>query len=114
MRMAFVLLATTLAVPLKAATLVNHFDSPEEIRQFNPQCKDPSALLETTKAAAGAGALKTATSYHTSFPKDWTEGVLSFWVYDDTFEEVVERNLHRIYMTFIGEVDGKKQNVNVE
>jgi len=108
-----VLLASTLSVPLKAETIAYHFDSPEEIRQFNPQFKDPSALLETTKTAAGAGALKT-TSFSASFPKDWNEGVLSFWAYDDTFEEVIERNLHRIYLTFVGEVDGKKKNFGVE
>ena len=46
--LSIILLASTLALPLKAETVSYHFDSPEEIRQFNPQCKDPSALLETT------------------------------------------------------------------
>ncbi|MEI6070451.1 MAG: hypothetical protein WCS31_01550 [Verrucomicrobiae bacterium] len=69
MQMAAVLLSSTLALPLKAETLNYHFDSPEEIRQFNPQCKDPSALLETAKPAAGAGALKVPTSFSASFPK---------------------------------------------
>ena len=108
-----ILLASTLALPLRAETIAHHFDSPEEIRQFNPQIKDPSALLDTTKPAAGAGALKVPTSFSASFPKDWTEGVLSFWAYDDTFEEVVGKKLHQILMTFVGEVDGKKQNLSL-
>ena len=109
-----VLAATALTLPLAAETTSYHFDSPEEILQFNPQLKDPSALLETAKPAAGAGALKTTAGFQASFSKDWTEGVLSFWVYDDTFEEVVGRNLHRIYLNFVGEADGKKQNFRVE
>jgi len=110
--LSIILLASTLALPLKAETVSYHFDSPEEIRQFNPQCKDPSALLETTKVAAGAGALKTPTGFGASFPKDWTEGVMSFWVYDDTFERIVERN--GLTISLIGEVDGKKQTFGLE
>ena len=67
--LSIILLASTLALPLKAETVSYHFDSPEEIRQFNPQCKDPSALLETAKPAAGAGALKVPTSFSARFPK---------------------------------------------
>jgi len=108
--LSIILLASTLALPLQAETITYHFDSPEEIRQFNPQFKDPSALLETTKTAAGAGALKTPTGFQASFPKDWNEGVLSFCFYDDFFEEVVGRNYRQIRVSLVGEADGKKQN----
>ena len=104
--------AMTMAGPLRAETIQCHFDSPEEIGKFNPQLKDPSSAFETGKTVAGAGAWKG--NFGTRFSKEWTEGVLTFWVYDDTFEVVVERNLHRINMTLIGEVDGKKQNFGLE
>ena len=45
MQVAVIFLATALAMPLTAATIVNHFDSPEEIGKFNPQLKDPAAIF---------------------------------------------------------------------
>ena len=101
-----------MAGPLRAETIQCHFDSPGEIGQFNPKLKDPSALFESSKTVAGTGAWKG--NFSTTFSKEWTEGVLTFWVYDDTFEEVVTRNLHRINLTVIGEVAGKKQTVGLE
>jgi len=74
--------ASILALPVKGETIAYHFDSPEEIPQFDSKINDLSAVLETTQTAAGAGALKPPTGFQASFPKDWTEGVLSFGVYD--------------------------------
>ena len=102
--------AMTMAGPLRAETIQCHFDSPEEIGKFNPQLKDPSSAFETGKTVAGAGAWKG--NFGTRFSKEWTEGVLTFWVYDDTFERIVERN--GLNITLIGEVDGKKQTFNLE
>ena len=103
------LLASTLALPLKAETITYHFDSPEEILQFNPKFKDPSALLETAKTAAGAGALKTTAGFQTSAPKDWNAGVLSFWAYDDYSDIVDTWKWHNIEFNLVKTVDGKQQ-----
>ncbi|MFZ4780361.1 MAG: hypothetical protein ACOYM3_33835, partial [Terrimicrobiaceae bacterium] len=103
------LLASTLALPLKAETITCHFDSPEEILQFNPKFKDPSALLETAKTAAGAGALKTTAGFQTSAPKDWNAGVLSFWAYDDYSDIVDTWKWHNIDFNLVKTVDGKQQ-----
>ena len=108
---ALALLAALPATPLRAETLAYHFDSPEEILQFNPKVKDAAAVLETAMTAAGKGAWKG--NFSATVPKDWTAGVLTFWVYDDTFEEVVGKKLHQIVLTCGGEVDGKKQNLSM-
>lgn len=110
-RIALALLAALPAMPLRAETLSYHFDSPEEILQFNPKLKNAPDLLDSNAPAAGKGAWKG--NFAASFPKQWSEGVLTFWVYDDTFEEIVGRKLHQIVLTCGGEADGKKQNVGM-
>jgi|GEM_PF-1130718 len=99
----------SLSPQLQAEAVSYHFDSVEEIAKYYPNVKDPAALLETGKTAAGAGALKME-YFSTNFPNDWPQGVMTFWLYDDQFEEVTDGKFRQIGVTLIGEVDGKKQN----
>ncbi|MFA6291730.1 MAG: hypothetical protein WC637_08110 [Victivallales bacterium] len=110
---AFAIAGLLLSIPLSAATIGSHFDSPEEISQFNPQTKDPSAIFENSKMAAGAGCIK-ATSFHREFKEDWPEGVMSFWVYDDSFEEITNHKLRTVNISLLRNENGKRKAYTCE
>jgi len=105
---AFLFLALLLSAALMAETIDNHFDSPEDILKYDPQLKDPASSFVTDSKAAGGGCLRTNGRFEKMF-KESPEGVLSFWVYDDYFEEIIERKLRQVNFSLLRNDEGKKE-----
>jgi len=96
---------------LAAAPLyVNHCDSPAEVDLF--KCPKAAWTAEPKVAGAGAAALRAVNTdgvyCSVPLPKDETEGVLTWWVYDPIFERAKEHT--GVSCNFSGSVerDGKK------
>jgi hypothetical protein len=108
---------------LRADTISYHFDTPDEVKQL----KKEYAVWTADKKVAGAGAVALMAPKETAlpliptqhanpsswmgctfnFPKDGSEGVLTFWVYDPIFEVAKERTWLELGIA-CGKIDGAK------
>jgi len=103
--LSILLFASTVVLPLKAETITSRFDSAEETGN--------AANFVTETKAAGAGCVKTGGYFDKGF-KEWPAGVLSFWVYDDYFDEIVGRNWRHVNFSLVRNDGGKKATFKCE
>jgi hypothetical protein len=107
--------AFLLGFSLQAAEIANHFDSPEQIKAFNPKLKDPAAKFTSDTMAAGAGSYKAIKGFYKSFGSEpLTRGVLTFWIYDDYFEMIDNWEWHHVNYGLKRTVDGKQKTFKCE
>lgn len=104
-----------ISMSMQAAGFVNHFDSPEDIKSFNSRYTPPASRFESSIKAAGAGSFKSIKGFSKNFgKKPLTQGVLSFWIYDDYFQIIDVWKWHHVNYGLTRIVNGKKKNFKCE
>ncbi len=108
------LIALVAAASLHAGSIVHHFDSPADIKRFNPHQPDPAAVFETSTKAAGAGCLKVRRGFTQRFKEPVTQGVVTLWIYDDYFEMIDNWQWHHVNYGLTRRLDGKEKTIKCE